>query len=251
MTQLILNAAASAYHGVIHPVVVDCDNNGFVSHGNAPLCSLPTNHTQADVLHTFKHLVSAQPFRVIFMYVQLHANDTKKWQDCTLKECINNKLDRLAKKVLKAAHSTRQFIKGTFLHKQIWITMGGKKVTGPLWSELEEFWGCSTAKMFFYDKGIILSIQFDSVWWIGYNQVSPATPKRFAPSQPSKFWMVRLQLKALLWEENIMNKCPQCGYKHENSKHLTQCRDPGWVLQLHNLSKPSWTSWMMQMLPPS
>ncbi len=138
MMQLILNAAASAYHGVIPLVVVDCDNNGVVSHGNAPLCSLPTNQAQADVLCTFKHLVSAQSFHVIFN-MQLHANDTKKWWDCTLKEGINIEVDRLAKKALKAAHSTRQFIKGTFLHKQIWITMGGKMVTGPLWSELEEF----------------------------------------------------------------------------------------------------------------
>jgi hypothetical protein len=37
MTQLILNAAASTYHGTIPPVIVDCDNNGVFSHGNTPL----------------------------------------------------------------------------------------------------------------------------------------------------------------------------------------------------------------------
>jgi hypothetical protein len=79
MMQLILNAAASAYHGDIPLVIVDCDNNGVVSHGSTPLGTLPTNQTQADVLQTFKHLVSAQPFRVIFKYVQLHADETKKW----------------------------------------------------------------------------------------------------------------------------------------------------------------------------
>ncbi len=106
MTQLILNAAASAHHGAIPPVVVDCDNNGVISHGNAPLHSLPTNQTQANVLHTFKHLVPAQPFHFIFKYVQSHANETKKWHNCTLKERINIKGNRLAKKALKAAHST-------------------------------------------------------------------------------------------------------------------------------------------------
>jgi hypothetical protein len=50
MMQLILNAAASGYHSAIPPVVVDCDNNRVISHGNAPL--------QADVLCTLKHLVS-------------------------------------------------------------------------------------------------------------------------------------------------------------------------------------------------
>jgi hypothetical protein len=50
MMQLILNAAASGYHTAITLVIMDCDNNGVVSHGNAPLRSLPTNQTQADVL---------------------------------------------------------------------------------------------------------------------------------------------------------------------------------------------------------
>jgi hypothetical protein len=34
MTQLILQAAAASYHGAIPPVVVGCDNNGVVFHGN-------------------------------------------------------------------------------------------------------------------------------------------------------------------------------------------------------------------------
>ncbi len=37
MTQLILHSASSTYHGTIPLVCVDCDNNGVVSHGNAPL----------------------------------------------------------------------------------------------------------------------------------------------------------------------------------------------------------------------
>jgi hypothetical protein len=86
MTQLILHAASSTYHGTIPLVCVDCDNNGVVSHGNAPLQALPTNQSQADVLCPFKHLVSIQKFQVKFKYVQSHANDTKKWKDCTLKE---------------------------------------------------------------------------------------------------------------------------------------------------------------------
>ncbi len=119
MTQLILNAAASGYHSAIPPVVMDCENNGVVSHGNAPLCSLPANQTQVDVLRTFKHLVSAQPFHIIFKYVQLHTDETKKWCNFSLKECIKIRVDRLAKKALKAAHCTRQFIKGSFPYKQI------------------------------------------------------------------------------------------------------------------------------------
>jgi hypothetical protein len=108
MTQLILNAASSSYKDCIPPVVVDCDNNEVVSHGNTPLWSLPTNQPHADVLHMFKHHVLIQPFPVKLKYVQSHAYKTKKWQDCTLKEQINIKVDRLAKKALKAAHCTGQ-----------------------------------------------------------------------------------------------------------------------------------------------
>ena len=63
MTQLILHAASSKYHGKIPLVRVDCDNNGVVSHGNAPLRALPTNQSQADILCTFKCLVSIQSSR--------------------------------------------------------------------------------------------------------------------------------------------------------------------------------------------
>ncbi len=117
MTQLILNAASSSYKVCINPVVVNCDNNGVMSHGNTPLRSLPTNQPQAYVLCVFKHLVLIQPFPVELKYVQSHADKTKKWQDCTLKEWINIKVDRLAKKALKAAQCTGQFIGGTFPYK--------------------------------------------------------------------------------------------------------------------------------------
>jgi hypothetical protein len=79
-------------------------------------------------------------------------------------------VDRLAKKALKAAYCTGQFIGGTFPFKQIWMTMGGKKLMGPLHLELEESWGQSTARRFFNKKGIVLSAHFDTVWWRGYDQ---------------------------------------------------------------------------------
>ncbi len=70
MTQLILNAASSSYKGTIPPVVMGCDNNGVMSHGNAPLRSLQTNQPQADVLCVFKHLVLIQPSCDKLKYVQ-------------------------------------------------------------------------------------------------------------------------------------------------------------------------------------
>ena len=49
--------------------------------------------------------------------------------------------------------------------------------------------------------------------------------------------MVWLQLKAISLGGQHVNECPQCGLKHENSKHLTRCRDSGRVLQLKNSIK--------------
>jgi hypothetical protein len=136
----------------------------------------------------FKHLVSIQPFPVKLKYVQSHADKTKKWQNCTLREQINIKVDRLAKKALKVAHCTRQFIGGTFPYKQIWVTMGGKKVTGPLSLELEEFWGRSTARRLFNKKGIILSAHFDMIWWTGYDQAFLGYPPNCSVlSLPNRF----------------------------------------------------------------
>jgi hypothetical protein len=119
MTQLILNAAASTYHDAIPIAVVDCDNNGLVSHGNEPLRPFPTNQSQADILCVLKNLISAQPFCVQYKYVKSHANVTKRWQDCSLKEQINIKVDSLAKKALMAAHSTGECIKSAFPNEQI------------------------------------------------------------------------------------------------------------------------------------
>jgi hypothetical protein len=139
----------------------------------------------------------------------------------------------LQKKALKAAHCTGQFIGGIFPYEQIWVTMGGMKVKGPLHLELEEFCGRTTAKRLFNEKEIILSAYFDTVWLMGYDPAILGYPKPFRTliTKQVSGWC-GCNSKLSLWEDNIVNKCPQCGLKHENLKHLTRCRDPGWVLQL-------------------
>ena len=76
---------------------------------------------------TFKNLVSSHTFRVQYKYVPSHADNKKKWLDCSLKERINIKVDRLAKKALKAAHCPGKYIKSSYPNKQIWIILGGRK----------------------------------------------------------------------------------------------------------------------------
>ncbi len=163
------------------------------------------------------------------MYLQSHADDTKKWQDCTLKEQINIKVDSLAKKALRSALCSKEFIEGTFPNKQIWIPMGKKKATASLCLELEEYWGRSAAKKIFHEKQIVLSMHFDSIWWSGYNWAISKYPKTFCSFITKQVsGLCGCNSKLSLWEDNIINNCPQCKLEQENSKHLTRCRDPGW-----------------------
>ena len=104
MTQMILRAAATGYKGKIPRVGADCDNMGIVTHGNMPHIPLSANPTQADLLRVFKKLVLIQSFTVKYKFVRSHADNSKKWQDCTLKEQINIRVDALAKKAINAAH---------------------------------------------------------------------------------------------------------------------------------------------------
>ncbi len=92
----------------------------------------------------------------------------------------NIKVDALAKKAIKAAHSTGKFIESTFPYEEVWIEMGGRKITGSPRAELEEFWGRSTAKMFFNEKKIVPAVHFDSVWWLGYEKAMAGYPKHSA-----------------------------------------------------------------------
>jgi hypothetical protein len=228
MTQLLLRAAADGHQRKIPSVGADCDNNGVVTHGNSPNTPLPASQTHADLLRVFKNFVATQPFLVKYRYVQSHADDSRRWKDCTLKERINIRVDSLAKKAIKAAHCTGKFINNNFPHEQIWIEMGGKKITGPPQSELEEFWGRDEAKRFLNEKKIVPAAHFNTIWWLGYERAMeryPKTFRTFVTKQVSGWCGCNSKLS--LWEENVSNKCPQCGFEKENFKTLDKMRGPG------------------------
>jgi hypothetical protein len=71
------------------------------------------------------------------------------------------------------------------------------------------------------------------IWWLGYEGAMAAYPKTyctFVTKQVSGWCGCNSKLS--LWEENVSNKCPQCGMYNKNSKHLTRCKVPGCLLQL-------------------
>ena len=114
LAQLILHASV---HGEMGPYPIkmeDCNNLGIVRHSNKPGRPLSTTQPQADVLKILKQYIASQPFALKFLYVALHANDTKLWKDCSFKERINIRVELLAKKALMCAHAKDQYFDGHF-----------------------------------------------------------------------------------------------------------------------------------------
>jgi hypothetical protein len=72
-----------------------------------------------------KKLILCQPFVIKFLYVQSHTDDIKDWSECTIKECMNIKVDDLAKRALIHAHATNEFFVGIYSLDDFVITMGG------------------------------------------------------------------------------------------------------------------------------
>jgi hypothetical protein len=64
---------------------------------------------------------------------------------------------------------------------------GGKKVTGSLRSKLKEFWGWSTAKMFFHRKGIVSSAHLTLSDGEGTNELSPNIRKLSEHSSQNRY----------------------------------------------------------------
>jgi hypothetical protein len=132
LTQLILHAAVQGRMGPYSVIIEDCDNDGVVKHGNAPFQTLSLTQTQSDVLVVMKKFITKQPFRLKFMYVASHCDDTKPWSECTLKERMNIKVNSLAKLTLICAHATNEYFDSRFPDEDFCIFVADKKVTGPI-----------------------------------------------------------------------------------------------------------------------
>ena len=125
MAQLVLRAASRALSTRYPSTAVDCDNQGVVIHGNSPRRPLKEKQPQVDVLRVFKRLVMEQPFRVDYCWVPSHQDEKKPWAQCTLKERINVKVDRLCKAALIDGVSSGVYIESVFTFEQVRIHAGG------------------------------------------------------------------------------------------------------------------------------
>jgi hypothetical protein len=136
----------------------------------------------ANFLRVLKRCIVRQPFALNFFHDASHADDTKPWRLCTLKERINIKVDQLAKCAKKApicVHATDQYCDGCFPLEDFQIFIGNVKVTGPVKPSLDNHWGKLTAKCFLDCKGIIPLLEFKAVWWSGIKKAMSSYPKMF------------------------------------------------------------------------
>ncbi len=78
VTQLILRVAVQEGMGPYPLTIEDCDKDGVVKHSNTPFRPLSSTQLNADVLRIMKHMILDHPFRLKFLYVSSHSNDTKK-----------------------------------------------------------------------------------------------------------------------------------------------------------------------------
>jgi hypothetical protein len=222
ITQLIIHATVQGKMGPYPAILDDCDNLGVVQHGNTPHRSLSTTQMHADLLRVLKCYIVKQPFLLKFLHVTSHADDTKTWESCSLKEKINIKVAHLAKKALICAHTTNQYFDGNFPFEEFQISLNGFKVTGNVRPALDDHWGRATAKYFFNRKGIVSTLDFNTIWWPGVKAVMSTYPKMFRifVAKQVSGWCGS-NSKRSLWDTSINNICPNCGMQNEYSKHMT------------------------------
>jgi len=104
MLLLVLCAATARRRLTYCPVTAYCDNMGVVKHKEGQV--------QADVLNAIKHYVQELPCDVNYEHVYGHLDDIIRWDQLTLPQKFNVRMDNLAsaKRALLAALLNQRFI---------------------------------------------------------------------------------------------------------------------------------------------
>ena len=104
-----------------------------------------------------------QPFFINFLYVASHSDDKKLWFSCTIKECLNIKVNLQAKQALLHALSCHEYFDGHFPAEDFRVYISGHKVLAPTELSLEMPWGRAEAKQFLDFKLISCLTNFDTI----------------------------------------------------------------------------------------
>ena len=129
--QLIIKAALTDRK--VHPLMtvrIGCNNLGAINHGNKAIRPLYKRQRQADVLRLFKQLISQSSSKVVMYHIYGHLEKLLGGlRLLIIDEHMNYKADGLAEESLLEGVSTQEFILSNFPFDDIWMYVGGQKIT--------------------------------------------------------------------------------------------------------------------------
>ena len=246
MTQLVLRAASSRKLSPYKEASIFCDNQGVLSHGNAPWAPLSEKQPQADVIRSLKQMTRENPFPTNWKWVEGHSVEKKGWKNCNLMEKLNDIVDGIAKNALIAGYGDNDYISSIFPFEEVHIELSGKKVTGSPRKAFEQHWGYKTARAFFHKERIIDKLDFHLVWWEGVDRVMQDYPKMFRvwlTKHVSEFCGTNQQFS--YWNTEKSALCPCCKDEVETTMHMTRCQSSG-RKQMFKITVKVLTDWMAE-----
>jgi hypothetical protein len=210
-------------------MILFCDNNGVLSHGNSPQSSLPEKQQQADLIRLIKHLSTSSICPILWEWVEGHAVEQKGWKNCSLLERLNHQADILAKDALIAGLNGAPLMEGDFPLEPIRIKLSGKRITGSIRQALEADWGHRTAKALFDEKNIVRMEDFEIVWWDGLRKAMNGYPKMY------RVWLTKHvsefcgnNVQWYYWSKGQLSpKCEFCLTEDKYTMHICRCCEVG------------------------
>lgn len=236
LISLILKAACSLIDGSVCPaVLLACDNNGVVGHGNNRQRSLPEKQTQVDVIRCFRSILSSLTVPIKYEHVYGHQDDKMSWSALSLEQQLNTIADKIAKDCLLQSLRKSTFISSIFPFESLRVLVRGNKCTSSIKRALYKSWGRSEAITLLSRRKIVAEDCFDLIYWDGVEQAMEAYPQMFRvyiTKHVSHFQGTHRQLSRDK-SQDVENVCPCCGRRDESTGHITRCQDEGRTEMFH------------------
>ena len=147
LISLILKAACTLINGNECPaVLLACDNNGVVGHGNNNRRrSLPEKQTQFDVICCFRSILSSFTVPIRYEHVYSHQDNKMSWSALSLEQQLNTIADKIAKNCLLQSLRKSTFISSIFPFESLRVIVRSNECTSSIKRALYKSWGRTEA----------------------------------------------------------------------------------------------------------
>ena len=201
---------------------------------------MPEKQAQADILRHFKKLVRDAPCPIKFFHVFGHLDQLLAWEELTLEERANVECDKLADTALVDGVESGVYIDRVLPHEELVVTVGDEKISGSSTVAIYRHWGSEVAREHYHAKNIIHWDHFHEVDWDINERLSRSVPEMYSvwlTKQVSGFCGTNHMLNNIYGD--VVDRCPNCGFSPERSRHIPLCRDTGrtavYVSSVHKL----------------